>query len=91
MTAGWDERLEATTGFEERRLPALRLTAWRGFAVRRGASTVMRGNVAGLAEELLAGDRVDSARAGLAASGADCAWTEAVYRSPGISTAVRAS
>jgi hypothetical protein len=91
MTAGWDERLKATTGFEECRLPAPRLTAWRGFAARCGASTVILGNVAELAEELLAGELVDSARAGLAASGADCAWTEAVYRRLGINTAVKAS
>ena len=91
MAVACDEGFEATTGLEERRLPAGRLTAWRGFADRRGASTVMLGNVAGLAEELLAGELLGSVTAGLAASGADCAWAEAAYSSPGISTAVNAS
>jgi hypothetical protein len=86
IAVGWDERFEATAGFEERRLCALRLTAGRDFADRCGACTVMAGNVAGLAVEVSG-----SAGAGLAASGADCAWAEAVHSNPGISTAVKAS
>jgi hypothetical protein len=89
MTADWDGRLEATTGFEEGRLPAPRLTAWCCFAARRGACTVMVGNE--LAGELFAGGLPVSAGGGLTASGADCARAEAVYTNPGISTAVKAS
>ena len=55
MAVACGEGFEATTALEERRLPAGRLTAWRGCADRRGASTVMLGNVAGLAEGLLVG------------------------------------
>jgi hypothetical protein len=61
----------------------------------------MAGNVAGLVgallvwgllvSALLAGELAGSARAGLAASGPDCAWAEAKYSNPGISTAVKAS
>jgi hypothetical protein len=100
--AGWVERFDATTGRAERRLPAGRLTAWRDFADRCGACTVMGGNVAGLAEGLLGGAvgvglagaglaGTGLAGTGLAASGADCARAEAVYSNPGISTAVKAS
>jgi hypothetical protein len=89
--AGCDGRFEATTGLEERRLPAARLFAWCGFAARRGACTVMVGNVAGSAEGLFGAAGVGLAGAGVAASAADCAWAEAVYSNPGISTAVKAS
>jgi hypothetical protein len=89
--AGWVARFEATTGLEERRLPAGRLIAWCGFAARCGACTVMVGNVAGFAEELPGAAGAGLAGAGLAASGADCARAEAVYSNPGISTAVKAS
>jgi hypothetical protein len=86
---GWDAGFEATTGFEERGLRASRLTVCRDFADRRGASTVMVGNAAGLAGELWG----SSAR--LATSGPDCARAEAVYKSPGINvpndTAIKAS
>jgi hypothetical protein len=56
----------------------------------------MAGNVAGLVGALLvwgllAGELAGSARAGLAASGPDCAWAEAKYSNPGISTAIKAS
>jgi hypothetical protein len=86
IAVGCDEGFEATAGFEERPLCALRLTAWLGFADRCGASTVIAGNVGGLAEEF-----VGSVRAGLVASEPDCAWAEAVYSNPGISAAVKAS
>jgi hypothetical protein len=91
MTAGWDERFEANVGFEERRLWRLRLRAWRDFAGRCGACTVMAGNVAGFAEELLGGELPGSATAGPAGSVLDCAWAEAGYRNPGINTAVKTS
>jgi hypothetical protein len=91
MTADWDGRLEANTGFEERRLPAPRLTAWCCFAARCGACTVMVGKVAELAGALFAGGLPGSAGGGLTASGADCARAEAAYSNPGISTAVKAS
>jgi hypothetical protein len=56
----------------------------------------MVGNVAGLAEGLLAGGLVagallGSAAAGLVGSGADCPWAEAVYNKPGNNTAVKAN
>jgi hypothetical protein len=96
ITAGWIGRFEATARLVERRLCALRLTAWCGFATRCGACTVMVGNVPGLAEGLLAGGLLagallGSAGAGLAVSGADCAWAEAAYSNPGKITAVKAS
>jgi hypothetical protein len=62
------------------------LTAWRGFADRRGACTVMVGNVAGLAEELLS-----SVGTGLTVSGVDCTSADAVCRSPGSNTKAKAS
>jgi hypothetical protein len=61
----------------------------------------MVGNVAGLLRELLvgellagallAGEFFGSARAGPVACASDCARAETVYRSPGISTAVKAN
>jgi hypothetical protein len=91
MTAGWDERFEANAGFEERRLWTLRLRAWRDFADRCGACTVMAGNVAGFAGEVLAGELLGSPKAGPAGSVPDCAWAEAGYKNPGINTAVKTS
>jgi hypothetical protein len=86
IVVGWDAGFEATTGFEERRLWILRVTAWRNFADRRGASTVMVGNVVGLAEESLG-----SAGVGLTNTGVDCTSADAVCNSAGISATVKAS
>jgi len=51
----------------------------------------MAGNVGELVGGLLAGELPGSATAGLAASGADCPWAEAVYNNPGNNTAFKAS
>jgi hypothetical protein len=68
-------------------IEALRLSDRRGFGDPRGdASTVIAGSAAELAE-----DSPIATGTELAASGNDCAWTDSINGSVGISTVIKVS